>query len=513
MANSVDFSGKPFHFIGIGGIGMSAIAYVLAKRQIPVSGSDSNLNRITRRLEAEGVHIFQGQSASNLKTFTAQSDRQFSHPLSLRSYPTEQSPAQANKSAHCAKAGKTVPQVVCSTAINASNAEYQAALDMGCPIFHRSDILAALMQEYRSIAIAGTHGKTTTSSMVGHILLKTNLDPTIVVGGEVDAWGGNARLGSGDYLVAEADESDGSLVKFSPTVGVITNIELDHPDHYSSLDDVVEIFQTYVNQSQLFVGCLDCPNIRQRFCPDISYALASDMGADYTVSDVSHTATHTTATIVERGHMLGEVSLPLLGNHNLSNALAAIAISRYLGLEFEAIATALESFGGAHRRFERRGEHCQITFIDDYAHHPSELQATFSAARLHVRSSSSRYRRVVAVFQPHRYSRTHAFLQEFGTAFQDADLVVTTDIYSAGEANAWTITGYDLAEAIANHHNCVIYQPSLSDVEDCLKNTLKSGDLVLFLGAGNLNTIIPSLLTFYREQEDHLLQSPVCKPA
>lgn len=533
MANSVDFSGKPFHFIGVGGIGMSAIAYVLAKQKIPVSGSDAKLNGITLRLESEGVHIFQQQHASNLETFSSDKASPSSHTSSLcdSDAAAEAVLSTAYSSLSPAKSTydrdeddpkvikenleeeKIVPQVVCSTAINLSNPEYQAALDMGCPIFHRSDILAALMQKYQSIAVGGTHGKTTTSSMIGHVLLKTDVDPTIIVGGEVDAWGGNARLGLGKHLVAEADESDGSLVKFFPDVAVITNIELDHPDHYSTLDDVIETFETFVRQSQKFIGCVDCPTLRQRLWPDISYALNSNLGADYTVQNISSTATHTTADIIERGQLLGVVRLPTLGEHNLSNALAAIAVARYLGLEFEAIATALESFGGAHRRFERRGEHCHIVFVDDYAHHPSELKATLSAAKLQVQSSNGQYRRVVAVFQPHRYSRTHTFLQEFGQAFSDADVVITADIYSAGEVNEWDITGQRLSEVIAQHHGQVTYQSSLSDVEVFLQNTLKSGDLVLFLGAGNLNTIIPSLLTFYWEKEQHTLQSSICNPA
>ncbi|MGB3493608.1 MAG: UDP-N-acetylmuramate--L-alanine ligase [Elainellaceae cyanobacterium] len=538
MANSVDFSGRPFHFIGVGGIGMSAIAYVLAKQKIPVSGSDAKLNGITLRLEAEGVHIFQEQHASNLEAFSSSRIPQLSQVLSSD---TEASSREAglssahaltvaasphdvgNDAGHDAgdpgiikkslKDETVIPQVVCSTAINSSNPEYRAALDMGCPIFHRSDILAALMHNYQSIAVGGTHGKTTTSSMIGHVLLKTDVDPTILVGGEVDAWGGNARLGLGNYLVAEADESDGSLVKFFPDVAIITNIELDHPDHYSTLDDVIAIFETFVRQSQTFIGCVDCPTVRQRLWPDISYALNSDLGADYTVRNTSSTATHTTAEIIERGQCLGTVRLPMLGDHNLNNALAAIAVARHLELEFDAIAAALESFGGAHRRFERRGEYCNITFVDDYAHHPSELKATLSAAKLQVQSSDGQYRRVVAVFQPHRYSRTYTFLQEFGKAFSDADAVVTTDIYSAGEINEWDVSGQRLADVIAQSHSQVTYQPSLSEVEVFLQNTLKSGDLVLFLGAGNLNTIIPSLLTFYWEKEQHTLPSSICNPA
>lgn len=215
MLASVDLSGRPFHFIGIGGIGMSALAHILAKRKLPVSGSDLRASHITQQLEALGAQIFWRQEAANLEAFCQ---------------------PEGN--------GQSLPQVICSTAIQPTNLEYLAAVGLGCPIFHRSDLLASLMKEYQSIAVAGTHGKTTTSSLIGYLLLQAQLDPTIVVGGEVKAWAGNARVGEGPYLVAEADESDGSLIKFTPQIGVITNIELDHPDHYNSLEEVVETFQT-----------------------------------------------------------------------------------------------------------------------------------------------------------------------------------------------------------------------------------------------------------------------------
>jgi len=465
MLNSVDFSGRPFHFIGIGGIGMSALAYVLTQRQLPVYGSDLCLNHITQRLQENGAHIFWSQDAANLESF---------QPV--------------------------LPQVICSTAVTTANPEYRTALDLGCPIFHRSDLLAALIHESHGIAVAGTHGKTTTSSMIGYLLWQAGLDPTIVVGGEVTAWEGNARFGQGPYLVAEADESDGSLVKFAPQIGIITNIELDHPDHYSSLEQVIDTFQTFASQCQTLIGCIDNAAV-QALQPTLTYSLRAESGADYWADQIHYSAAGTVAEIWEHGKLLGQLQVKLLGAHNLSNALAAVAVGRLLGLKFSQIAAGLVGFEGARRRFERRGEANQILFIDDYAHHPSEVQVTLAAARLRVEDAASDYRRVVAVFQPHRYSRTLTFLEEFAKSFENADLVLTTDIYSAGEPDLGQINGQDLAEAIGKHHPQVIYQSTLQSVSAYLMETLLPGDLVLFLGAGNLNRIIPELVTFYQQVE------------
>ncbi|HLO86634.1 MAG TPA: Mur ligase domain-containing protein, partial [Nostocaceae cyanobacterium] len=290
MSNSIDFSGRPFHFIGIGGIGMSALAYVLAKRQLPVSGSDLRPNNITRKLESLGAHIFSKQEASNLEYFLPQLSK---HGVLLNS--PEKSPVDK----------AILPQVICSTAINTNNLEYKAALELGCPILHRSDVLAALIDDYSSIAVAGTHGKTTTSSMIGYMLLQAGLDPTILVGGEVNAWEGNARLGQSRYLVAEADESDGSLVKHAPEIGIITNIELDHPDHYGTLEEVVEIFQKFAQGCKTLVGSIDCDTVRDRLKPTVSYSLNPEKEADYTVTNIDYRADGTTALVWERSKALG----------------------------------------------------------------------------------------------------------------------------------------------------------------------------------------------------------------
>lgn len=487
MLSSVDFSGRPFHFIGIGGIGMSALAYVLLDRGLPVSGSDLKSSHITERLRNLGAQIFIGQDASNLDKVRSQ----LVPPVAAGTNVVTLPPLTSNAT--------QLPQVICSTAINPANPEYQAALELGCPIFHRSDLLAALIRSYRSIAVAGTHGKTTTSSMISYMLYNADLDPTVIVGGEVKAWQGNARIGRGEYLVAEADESDGSLVKFAPYIGIITNAELDHPDHYSNLDQVVETFQRFANQCQVTVGSIDCVTVRDRIQPTITYSLNPSTKADYTVDQVQYAGDGTTARVWERGQVLGEIRLQVLGHHNLSNALAAIAVGRLLGLEFNLIATAIAPFEGARRRFEHCGDFNNIIFIDDYAHHPSELRVTLAAAKLQARKSPPR--RVVAIFQPHRYTRTQTFLAEFAESFEDADVVILSDIYSAGEANTGEINGQILADLVATHHSSVHYQPSLSTMGDFLTKLLVPGDLAIFLGAGNLNQIIPDVMAAQQRVE------------
>ena len=472
LSTSVDFSGRPFHFIGIGGIGMSALAHVLACRGLPVSGSDLRLSHITRRLESKGAYIFNQQQAENISFFT-----------NLHGGESTQ-----------------LPQVVCSTAIGEDNAEFKEAKALGCPIFHRSDILAALMNERKGIAIAGTHGKTTTSSLAGYMLWKAGVDPTIIIGGEVSDWDGNAYEGKSDYVVAEADESDGSLVKLSSHIGVITNIEMDHPDHYSSLDQIVAIFDQFVAKCGTVIGCLDCPTVRDRIKPEIGYSLESESGADYIAKNITEVAEGTTAEIIERGESLGTLTVPLLGLHNLSNTLAAVAVARQLGVSFESIVQHLPDFGGAARRFDHRGLHNEILFVDDYAHHPTEIEATLAAAEVQRsgRLPSGTPRKVVAVFQPHRYSRASTLLNEFAVAFGSADRVVVTDIYSAGETNTSGITGEKVRAAIAQHNPNTEYQASLEDVKQSLKTTLKPGDIVIFLTAGNLNQIIPEVMAAYQ---------------
>ncbi|MEM6610648.1 MAG: UDP-N-acetylmuramate--L-alanine ligase [Cyanobacteria bacterium P01_C01_bin.72] len=488
----VDLKGRPLHFIGIGGIGMSALAQIVAQRQLPVSGSDLRSSHITARLEALGVQVFYRQEAANLDFFALASEkkRQPVSAVGSSAILPEIEVLSSNKS--------LIPQIICSTAIAKTNPEYQAARELGYPIFHRSDLLAALIEEYQSIAVSGTHGKTTTSSLIGYMLLQSQLDPTIIVGGEVDAWQGNARSGGGEYLVAEADESDGSLVKHHPTMGVITNIELDHPDRYRNIQEVIGIFQTFASQCQTLIGCIDDPIIRDELALTISYGLNPDLSADYTAKNVIYHSQGSNSQIWERGVCLGELQLPLLGEHNLSNALSAIAVGRQMGLEFAMIAQSLATFEGTKRRFEYRGEAQGITFIDDYAHHPKEIEVTLAAARLRVDGNDS-LQRVVAIFQPHRYSRTKTFHREFALAFKDADVVVITDIYSAGEKNTFGISGSDLAKEIASHHHNVHYYSEVDSIETFLKSEiLQPEDLAMFLGAGNLNQAIPRIINLFQ---------------
>jgi UDP-N-acetylmuramate--alanine ligase len=464
MGNVIDFGGRPIHFIGIGGIGMSGLAYVLARRGLPVSGSDIRSTNITKKLAAEGAHIFLSQEASNLAYFQ-------DHP-----------------------SGHSTPQIICSTAICKTNGELAAALEQGCPIFHRSDVLAKLISEYASIGVAGTHGKTTTSSMIGYMLVAAGVDPTIVVGGEVTAWDGNARVGKSEYFVAEVDESDGSIVKHSPKMGIITNIELDHTDHYKSLQGVIDVFTTFKQKCELTIGSVDCQIVRDQIDPTISYSVEAGQAADYRAENINYHSAGTSAQIYEYGKLLGTLELGVLGQHNLSNALATIAVGRKIGLDFLPIAAGLATFDGAKRRFELRGYQNNITFIDDYAHHPSEILVTLSAARLRVGAE----RRVVAIFQPHRYSRTLEFLAEFAQSFKDADLVVITDIYSAGEPDTGVVSGKKVVAEIGNYQPNVCYQPTLEAVSQYLTQNLQPGDICLFLGAGNLNQIIPSVVDFYQ---------------
>ncbi|MGK7933164.1 MAG: UDP-N-acetylmuramate--L-alanine ligase [Microcystaceae cyanobacterium] len=476
----VDFSGKPFHFVGVGGIGMSALAYILAQRQIPTSGSDLRKSHITERLERVGVNVFNRQEKTNLDYFI----NKVEGTIPVVANPPRPLPTQPS-----------LPQVVVSTAISSSNAEYQAAKEQGCPIYHRSDILAALIKESKGIAVAGTHGKTTTSSLISHVLLEAGLDPTVIIGGEIEAIKGNAYLGQGEYLVAEADESDGSLVKHCPKIGVITNIELDHPDHYKTLAEVVDIFRTFVLNSEILVGCLDCETIKQTFVPDITYSLNPKTNADYIATNIIYHSHGIQAEVWEKGKNLGIMELNLLGEHNISNALATVAVARKLGVDFSIIADALATFKGAKRRFEVRGESNGVTFVDDYAHHPTELQVTLASARQKINQKD--FYRVVAVFQPHRYTRTATFLEDFASVFDHADVVIVTDIYSAGESNPHQLSGQQVVDVIKTQHNQVYYQPVLGNIPEFLAEILQPGDLTLFLGAGNLNQKIPESILAY----------------
>ncbi|WP_287128713.1 UDP-N-acetylmuramate--L-alanine ligase [Candidatus Cyanaurora vandensis] len=444
---------ESWHFIGIGGIGMSALAYLLAKQGARVSGSDLKSNAQTERLSKLGVAIHYGHCAENL----------------------------------CLDDDHSL-YVVYSTAIDPSNPEYRRAQELQVPLLHRAQVLAHIARSRRTIGVSGTHGKTTTSSMLACLLTDSGLDPTVLVGGEVLALGGNARWGQGEHLVAEVDESDGSLVLFHPQVAVITNIEADHLDHYRDLTAIVQAFTQFIQQSEEVVLCLDCPNTRQLTglaTQWTGYSLHHHPQARYTVGEVHYGWHGTDAEVLDWGESLGRLHLPLTAPHNLSNALAVVAVGRQLGLTFAQIGQSLGRFQGAQRRFQKYGECGGVLYVDDYAHHPSEIRATLASAKLSGRP-------VVAIFQPHRYSRTTALLEEFSTCFAQADRVVLTEIYSAGERKLG-VTGAQLAQAVAKHHPQVHYCPDLAAVRAYLPTALQPGDLALFLGAGDLNSVIPQL--------------------
>ena len=444
------------HFVGIGGIGMSGIAEILLNLGYRVSGSDQKRGESVERLEQLGAKVHVGHHAENIE------------------------------GAHV---------VVYSSAVSRENVEVQAARQRQIPAIPRAEMLAELMRLKYAIAVAGTHGKTTTTSMVGTVLAEGRYDPTIVVGGRVTALGSNARLGQGDFLVAEADESDGSFLKLTPTIAVVTTIDAEHLDYYPSLDAIRDAFVQFVSKVPFYgcaVLCLDEPNI-QTLLPRvekrvITYGLES--AADLVARHLEMSGMTTRFEVVHHGTRLGDCTLQVPGRHNVLNALAAVGVGLDLDIPFLTIQKALASFSGVQRRFQIKGEAAGILVVDDYGHHPAEIRATLSAAR------SGFDRRIVTVFQPHRYSRTRHLRQEFVTAFNQADALLVLDIYAAGEAPIPGVTAGDLADAIRAHgHRNVTYVGSdRAAVVEHLIDTVRRGDLVLTLGAGDVGQLGPELL-------------------
>jgi len=439
------------HFVGIGGVGMSGIAEVLLNLGYRITGSDARRGEAVERLERLGAKVFIGHEASHAD------------------------------GAHV---------VVYSSAVARDNVEVQAARLRGVPAIPRAEMLAELMRLKYGIAIAGTHGKTTTTSMVAAVLAAGELDPTVVVGGRILGLGANARLGQGEFLVAEADESDGSFLKLSPTIAVVTTVDAEHLDYYADLDAIRAAFLTFVNKVPFYgaaVLCLDQPNIQQMIPRVdkrvITYGLESS--ADLTARRLEFAGTISRFEVVQRGHLLGAVALEVPGRHNVLNALAAIAVGLDLELPFDVIARALAGFRGVQRRFQVRGEVRGVLVVDDYGHHPAEIRATLAAAK------AGYDRRVITVFQPHRYSRTQHLWGEFLTAFYQSDVLVVMDIYGAGEAPLPGVHARDLAEGIAAHgHRDVRYlNGDRAAIVDFLCESTRSGDLVLTLGAGDVGAL------------------------
>lgn len=461
---------QPLHFIGVGGIGMSALAGILARRGYQVSGSDPRENAVTRALGQEGVRVFHAQEPATIAAIHSEGPQ-------------------------------PPPLVVLSSAVPETNPELQEARRRGLPLCHRSDVLAALIAGQPSIAVAGSHGKTTTSTLVATLLAATGHDPTAVIGGIVPAFGSNGRHGDGRLLVAEADESDGSLVKFSAALGVITNLELDHTDHYPDLEALVATLQEFAGRCERLLANRDCPILRQHFQADSWWSTQSPEGVAFAAIATEERGDGTRADFYEQGERVGSLELPLPGRHNLSNATAALAACRLEGVPFAALQTAVERLRPPGRRFDCRGLWAGRIVVDDYAHHPSEVAATLQMARLMVSSGHSPLpavpQRLVGVFQPHRYSRTAQFLEEFAAALTAADLVLVAPLYAAGEAPIDGVSSEALALAVRRRLPGAIVRacPSLDQLAQELAACTREGDLVLAMGAGDVNSLWERLQT------------------
>jgi UDP-N-acetylmuramate--alanine ligase len=436
------------HFVGIGGIGMSGIAEVLLNLGYAVSGTDLKESDTTRRLGQLGALLAYGHDAAHL--------------------------------------GDT-DVVVISSAVKPSNPEVVAARARGIPVIPRAEMLAELMRMKYGIAVAGSHGKTTTTSLVATVLHAGGLDPTAVIGGKLPSLGSNARLGQGDYLVAEADESDGSFMKLSPTVAVVTNIDPEHLDHYGSFTHLKNTFIDFINKVPFYglgVLCLDHEHV-QSILPavekrHVTYGFSPQ--ANFRAVDVGFDGLRTHFTAIARGRTLGRVELAMPGRHNVLNSLAVLAVADFLGVEFGVYQRALAGFSGVGRRFSVRGHAGGVMVVDDYGHHPAEIRATLAGAR-----SGFSDRRLVVAFQPHRYTRTRDLMGEFARAFNEAEVVAVCDIYGAGEEPIAGISSARLVEEMqASGHAGAQYVPRRADVATALLPRLRDGDILITLGAGDV---------------------------
>lgn len=467
------------HFVGIGGIGMSGIAEVLLNLGYKISGSDLKRSSVTERLKNVGAIIYEGHSAENVS-------------------------------------GAEV--VVASSAISAGNPELEGARKLHIPVIQRAEMLAELMRLKYGIAVAGMHGKTTTTSMIAAVLAAGGLDPTVVVGGRVDAMGSNARLGRSQYLVAEADESDRSFLKLSPIIAVVTNIDREHMDCYRNMQDVKRAFLDFMDRVPFYgiiVACNDDPILR-RILPKLKRRMVSygtRRGSDFRIS-LTQSNSHrpdppsarvgagalarpprtgasgaTGFSVDYRSRSLGEFKLRVPGAHNVLNATAAIAVGVGLDIPVPQICEALESFRGVDRRFQLHGTVGGIAVIDDYGHHPTEIRATLAAAR------QCGYHKIHVIFQPHRYTRTRDLMDEFATAFSDADSLCVLDIYPASEQPIERITGEALARKISENGNpSAKYAGSFEDAVHAAIENAEEGDMILTLGAGSVSQLAPTLL-------------------
>ncbi len=438
---------KIIHFVGIGGIGMSGIAEVLFNLGYKVQGSDIRKSSVTSRLESLGIKVFIGHNEINIKD------------------------------AHI---------VIVSSAINEKNPEVKAAINKGIPVIKRAEMLSELMRMKYGIAIAGTHGKTTTTSMVGTILNKAGFDPTIVIGGKLDSLGSNAKLGKGEFLVAEADESDGSFLLLNPTIAVVTNIDPEHLDYYTGgIEQIKKTFVHFLNKVPFYglaVLCLDheniqdiIPEIKKRF---LTYGFVSQ--ANVRAGNISFKNTESKFTVYIQNEEMGEIKINMPGIHNIYNALAAITVAWELDIPFETIKSSLDNFAGVNRRFYIKGEVGNNIVVDDYAHHPTEIKATLEAAKKGFN------KRIVVIFQPHRYSRTKELMDQFATAFYNADKLIITDIYAASEEPIEGINSKVLFEKFKEYgHRDIHYIQNFEDIAEYVSNIVDN-DLIITVGAGDI---------------------------
>jgi UDP-N-acetylmuramate--alanine ligase len=442
------------HFIGIGGIGMSGIAEILLTQGMKVSGSDLRRSAVTDRLTGLGAIVFEGHDASHVD-------------------------------------GATV--VVTSSAVSPMNPEVLEANSHKIPVIQRAEMLAELMRLKYGVAIAGMHGKTTTTSMIAAVLAAGGLDPTVVVGGRVETMGSNARLGHSQYLVAEADESDRSFLKLSPILAVVTNIDREHMDCYRDMEDVECAFLDFMDRVPFYgatTACIDDPKLAA-LLPRVrhtvfTYGMAAE--AAFRLEVLPFTNHSQSQFLVHRkGDTLGPFTLSVPGLHNLRNATAAVAIGTQLGVSVEKIAAGLAEFSGVERRFQRKGEVRGVTVVDDYGHHPTEIRATLEAAR------QCGFRRILVLFQPHRYTRTRDLIQEFRDCFQAADVVRVLDIYAASETPIPGVDALALVEVIDGAD--VRYSSSFEEAVDQIARIAEPGDLILTMGAGNIHQAAAMVLT------------------
>jgi len=438
---------KTVHFVGIGGIGMSGIAEVLLNLGYRITGSDLGQTDITQRLASLGAVIFKGHHEDHL-------------------------------------GGADV--VVTSTAVKSDNPEVLAAHRRNIPVIPRAEMLAELLKMKFSIAVSGSHGKTTTTSMISTVLGQGGLDPTMVIGGKLASIGSNAKMGDGEIIVAEADESDGSFLKLGPCIAVITNIDREHLDYYRDIDEIKAAFLQFANIVPFYgstVLCLDDRHVRE-ILPEIkrktiTYGLTSS--ADYRAADVSLRGASSSFSVLHREECLGTAVLHVPGMFNVFNALATIAVAREIDMDFQTIVNGLQTFTGVHRRLEVKGTVGGVTVVDDYGHHPTEIRETLAAARTVWPG------RLIVVFQPHRYTRTRALFEEFTGAFPDADLLVITDIYAASEAPIAGIHSENLAAAIRAHRQReVFYVPDFEAITEKLLSLARPGDVIITQGAGTV---------------------------